>query len=315
MKKKVVACLVIAQLGGAPLARAVETPAADAPLAQVLTGHAKEAFEAAQLLVERADFASAYTKFAQAYDLSGDARLLFNMALCESRLRDYARMKQLLGRYQREAGATLSDEDKERIAGAVSHIETVVGRVDLVVNEAGAAVLVDGELAGTTPLAEPLILNMGDHTLSVRKRGFQPLTRALSIAGGSASRMAVQLLPSTRSGRLVVTTDDAAAIDVDGQLVGSGHFEGPFSAGAHELQISEPGKVSYRAQVEVHDGETRTLLMTLVDKEHRAPAVWPWLATGGVVAAGAVVAGFLLLKSPDKTAAGGGNAFPTIQLQ
>jgi hypothetical protein len=53
----------------------------------------------------------------------------------------------------------------------------------------------------------------------------------------------------------------------------------------------------------------------LVDKEHRALPLWPWLATGGVVAAGAVVAGFLLLKSPDKTAAGGGSGFPTIQLQ
>ena len=41
----------------------------------------------------------AYAKFGQAYDLSKDPRLLFNMAICMRNQHDYARMQGLLVRY------------------------------------------------------------------------------------------------------------------------------------------------------------------------------------------------------------------------
>jgi hypothetical protein len=175
-------------------------------LAQVLSGAAKDAFDAAQSLVDRSDFAKAYSKFAQAYDLSSDPRLLFNMALCEGRIHDYARMKRLLARYQHEGGTTFSDEDRRRVGEALDKIESVVGTVRLAVSEPGSSVLVDGDLAGTTPLPEDLILNAGDHTLSVQKTGFRPVTRPLNITGGTATTMAVELSPQARDARIVLPT-------------------------------------------------------------------------------------------------------------
>jgi hypothetical protein len=314
MRKTFVALSVV-QVLGSPLAWAQETSGPfPSPLAQVLSGPAKDAFDAAQILVDRSDFAEAYSKFAQAYDLSSDPRLLFNMALCEGRLHDYARMKRLLARYEREGGPTLSDEDRQRVGEALTKIESVVGTVQLAVSEAGSSVLVDGELAGTTPLPEGLILNAGDHTLSVQKPGFLPVTRPLNITGGTATTMAVELSPQARDARLVLATDEAAIVVVDGQTVSRGRFDGVLSPGVHDLRVRAVGKVGYHARVDLHEGDTRTILVTLRDERHPRD-LWPWIVGGAVVTAGAVAGGYFLLKSPDRspeaTPAGAG-PFPTV---
>ena len=62
------------------------------PLAQTLTGAARDAFTSAQILLNNGDFAGALTKYQEAYGLSKEPRLLFNMALCERNLHAYARM-------------------------------------------------------------------------------------------------------------------------------------------------------------------------------------------------------------------------------
>jgi hypothetical protein len=53
------------------------------PLSQVLQGAAKNAYDVASLLYKQGDFAGAEAKYSQAYDLSKDPRLVFNMAACE----------------------------------------------------------------------------------------------------------------------------------------------------------------------------------------------------------------------------------------
>ena len=284
------------------------------PLAQVLSGPAKDALDAAQRLVDRSDFAAAYSKFAQAYDLSSEPRLLFNMALCEGRLHDYARMKRLLARYEREGGPTLSDADRQRVAEALTKIESVVGTVRLAVNEPGSTVFVDGDPTGTTPLPEGIILNAGDHTLSVQKPGFLPVTRPLNILGGTATTMAVELFPQARDARLVLATDEAAIVVVDGQTVSRGGFDGVLAAGVHDLRIRAAGKVSYHARVDLHEGDTRNILVTLQDERHPLDS-WPWVLAGTVVTAGVVAGGYFLLKAPDRSSESmptGLGPFPTV---
>src|ERR1700684_4579575 len=65
-------------------------PGAPKPLSQSLTGEAKAAYDAAKMLLGDGDFAGAAIKFRAAYDQSGDARLLWNIAACEKNRRHYA---------------------------------------------------------------------------------------------------------------------------------------------------------------------------------------------------------------------------------
>src|SRR5258708_20803910 len=89
-------------------AQSIDSAAAVPSLAESLSGRAKEAYESAKVLLNNHDWPGAYTKFQQAYDLSKDPRLLFNMAVCARAMRPYARTEQLLCRYEHEAPATLS---------------------------------------------------------------------------------------------------------------------------------------------------------------------------------------------------------------
>ena len=87
-------------------------PAPQSPLSQALTGPARDAYTSAEILSRNNDFAGALSKYRQAYELSKDPRLLFNMALCERSLHAYARMQSLLVQYKREAATSIGADER-----------------------------------------------------------------------------------------------------------------------------------------------------------------------------------------------------------
>lgn len=270
----------------------------NAPLSESLTGAAKTDFASAQILLNNGDFAGAYAKLGQAYDLSKDPRLLFNMAICARDMHDYARMRTLLVRYKREEKTGIGADERAQVDAALAAIRDLVGAVNLTVNEAGAAVAVDGETIGTTPLDDRVILNLGKHRLTVTKAGFQPAEQVVDVAGGSESALTVTLVAEAEAhpAHLIVASDDQAIVVIDGKEAARGRFDGPLSPGVHQVNVSEAGKVAYNAQVDLRDGETRTVEVTLQNEKHGGP-LWPWIAGGVAVATGAAVGGYFLFKS------------------
>jgi hypothetical protein len=170
------------------------------PLAQSLQGPAKDAYTAAAQLFKEGDFQGAEAKYTQAYDLSKDPRLVFDMAVCEKELHHYARTGVLLRRYEQEAGAGLSDEERKRTEDALAALPKYVGTVTVSVDAAGAAVAVDGETAGTTPLPSPLTLDPGKHVVVVRKDGYETVERPISVSAGVASTLTIGLLAQGAAG-------------------------------------------------------------------------------------------------------------------
>jgi hypothetical protein len=288
-------------------------PASQAPLSQSLTGAARDAYASAEILSRNQDFAGALSKYRQAYELSKDPRLLFNMALCERSLHAYARMQSLLLQYKREAGPAIGKDDKADVDAALVAIQRLVGSVKLAVNEAGASVSVDGEAVGTTPLALPLVLDLGAHTLVVTKPGFDDVTQAVRVDGGAEVPLPIQLVERKHIGRLVVSSDDGATVFVDEAVAGRGKFEGTLPAGTHSLRVTESNHRPYALQLELHDGETRTVQVTLEAEKSSAP-IWPWIVGGVVVAAGATVGGYFLFRSSSPEAPPASGTFGNVQL-
>ncbi len=278
-----------------------------APLAESLSGAAKEAYEAAVVLVNNKDCAGAITKYRQAYDLSRDPRLLFDIAVCDRDLRAYAQMQRLLLRYEQETGANLSPEEKADVDAALAAIRELVGTVHLTVSEAGADVRVDAESVGTTPLAAPLVVDLGKHTLSVTKDGFDPAERTLEIVGGNETSVAIALARRPRPGTLRVVVDPGATVVVDRKELSRGTFDGALPPGAHEVQVTEAGRKPFETRIELADAEARTLEVTLEEEAH-AP-LWPWIAGGAAALIGAGVGGYFLLRPQDTRGPG-----PTGQL-
>ncbi|MGH7437814.1 MAG: PEGA domain-containing protein, partial [Polyangiaceae bacterium] len=288
-----------APAGGSP-APATAGSAGAVPLADALQGAARTAYESAKLLAQNKDFNGALAEFKHAYELSKDPRLLFNMAICQKELHHYARMRSLLEQYLRDGAQITTAESQSAAQDALAAIKPLVASIHVTVNEDGADVSVDGESSGTSPLKGNVAVDLGKHTITVKKSGFDPFEQSLDMPGGTEATVAVTLKAQQHVGQLVVSSDPAATVVVDGRDAGKGRFEGAVAAGPHDVTVSETGKKTYTAHVELHDGETRTMDVTLEDESH-GMSPWPWIVGGAVVAAGAAVGGYFLFKPSDTT--------------
>jgi hypothetical protein len=180
------------------------------PLADALQGPAKTAYSSGGLLYKNGNFAGAELKYKQAYDLAKDPRLLFNMAVCEKERHRYARMQELLSRYEEEAGSRLTAEDRARADAALAAIKDLVGTVKVTVNVPGAEVSADDEPVGTTPLSAPLAIDLGTHKISVRKDGFEPVTVTFEVQGGGSLDEPITLVEKAPPARPVAPDTEGA---------------------------------------------------------------------------------------------------------
>jgi PEGA domain-containing protein len=281
-------------------------------LSESLSGGAKEAYEAATVLVNNKDCAHAIAKYRQAYDLSKDPRLLFDIALCHRDLRAYAQMQGLLQRYKEEAAAEMSAEQRADVEAALKATHDLVGTVDVTVSEADADVTVDAEPVGRTPLAAPIVVDLGKHTVAVNKEGFEPASQTIEIPGGNETSLSFTLVRQAHLAALRIATDPEATVVIDKRELGRGGFDGALPPGAHEVQVTAPGKKDYEARIVLGDGEARTFHVTLEGERHTA--LWPWIAGGAAVLAGAGIGGYFLLRPHDTRGAGPQGQLFTYQL-
>ena len=271
-----------------------------APLSEALHGEAKQAYESAKLLAQNSDFSSALAEFKHAYKLSNDPRLLYNMAICEKGLHHYARMKAVLEQFLKDGASSVTADSRSAAEEALGAIKSLVASLKVTVSESGADVLVDGESVGQTPLPSALSVDLGNHRVTVKKAGFDTAEQSVDAPGGVEVPVSITLSAAHHAGQLVVAADAAATIVVDGQTIAQGHFDGALPAGPHHLTVSERGKQTYRSDVDLRDGETRQLQVTLEDEKQGA-SPWPWIAGGVAVAAGLAVGGYFLFRPQDQT--------------
>lgn len=270
-------------------------------LDDVLQGAAKDAYTSAKILFNNSDFEGAAAKYGQAYHLSRDPRLLYNLAICEKNLHRYARTQSLLQQYEHDVGARITADDKATVDAALAVIKNLVGTVMFTVTEAGATVTVDGQPAGTTPLATPLVLDLGKHTLGVTKDGFATAEQTVVVSGGAQTAIAVALAADTRSAHLLVLAEPDATITIDERIASRGRFDGKLASGVHAVLVTASGKRPYKAEIELKDGETRSVNVTLESEKHGM--LWGWIVGGGAVAvAGAAVGGYFLFKTQPQAA-------------
>jgi hypothetical protein len=244
------------------------------PLSQSLTGQAKADFEAAKLLANDGDFAGAVIKFQSAYDAAHDVRLLWNVAFCQKNERHYAKVIATLKRYLDEGAASLGAADKKDAHDLIATIEPFTTRATFHVSEAGAQVFVDDEPVGTSPLAGPVVLDLGERHVRVVKDGFKPYERAVVVGGAADVTIDVTLEREVHEGHVIVAAPATATIFIDDKQVGTAKADVTVPAGGHQLRVTAPGMRPYQTEVVIQDKETRSLDVVL---ESEAPPVNPTL--------------------------------------
>jgi hypothetical protein len=294
--------------------------AAPAPLSQSLSGEAKAAYDSGRLLFEDGDSPGALAKFAHSYELSHDPRLLWNMATCEKELRHYARASMLIGRYLKEGGTRIPADQRQSAIDTQNALRAFYVQLKINGLPEGATVFVDGTPAGQAPLSEPLLVDLGERNVRVEQPGFEPSDNRLEVAGGGELMLTVTLKPvsvvSVAAPRLSVQTSGARDIvAIDGKVVGSQHWEGTLSVGEHTVRVTADHKKPYETRLQLPAGSSRSLQITLEDESHGAN-IWPWIAGGAAVVAGAAVGGYFLLRpSQESTGATFEGKLATLHLK
>jgi PEGA domain len=291
---------------GVAFARPQDTPppaspppaaAVPPPLAESLTGMAKAEYEAGRILYADKDYANAIVKFQRAHEIAKDPRLLWNIAVCEKNLRRYTRMLDTIRRYRTEAARVLTDEERAQAVEIIKTVEAFVTALKLTSSEPGADVYVDDEKRGTTPLAEPVMLDVGNRRLRVVKPGYKEVSFTRQVVGGGEISLDVALEKELHRGRLQVAAGPSDLVLVDGSTVGRGTWEGSVKSGGHTLRVTAPGMTAYQSEVVINDDEVRhvDVALTALPRNDTTRTVL-WILGGVVVAAGASVGGYFLFK-------------------
>jgi hypothetical protein len=280
-------------------------PPSPASLEASLGGAAKDAYDAGRLLFANHDFSGALAKFRQAFALEADPRLLFDMAVCERNLHRYAHTQALLERYLSEGDGRASEDSRRAARHALEALAQLVGWARIRADPSGSTVELDGERIGVAPLP-PLMLDAGMHTLVVEKAGFVRAERRFEVTGPGETEIALSLLPVSRGATLVISGEPGATISIDGRMLVQERFDQTLAAGPHEVLVTARGRRSYRAKLELREGETHIENVTL-EVEHPAP-VWPWIAAGGALLAVGIGVGTYVLWKPT----GAGSQLPPV---
>lgn len=75
-------------------------------------------------------------------------------------------------------------KNRRQLSDALQVIQNHLGSLEVLGQPAGADVLVDGEIVGKLPISSPIRLPLGEVTVTVRKTGYEKVTRVVAIPRG-----------------------------------------------------------------------------------------------------------------------------------
>ena len=288
----VAACAFAVACALAPAASAQPKPVR--PLSEELQGSARAAFEQARMLFERGDYVTAHAKFREAFELSRDVRLVWNMAACSSKQRRYARAIDEAERYLAEGQGTLSAEQQERARSFLVEMRAFVAEATFVVTPEDARVAIDGEPLPLSQGRFSRLLEFGAHDLAAERAGHEPHRERLLVDGPAPIARTIALVEIGRLGRLVVDAPGDATVLVDDRPASRGRFEGELPAGAHRVRVEADGHDPYAVVFDLSPGASKEVSVTLTPTA-RGPW-WPWAVGGAALACGAALGGYFLLR-------------------
>jgi tetratricopeptide (TPR) repeat protein len=149
---------------------------------------ARQRFQEGVKYFDRGQYSKARAAFLQAYALKKHPSVLLNLAQSELRAGYEAEAANHFAQYLRETDGSNSAQ----VSKAQSGLETAkakVGSLTLAADVDDAYVLVDGKLAGRTPLPGPLYLSPGTHMVGVRLGGKSVTRQITAVPGESITEM------------------------------------------------------------------------------------------------------------------------------
>ena len=179
------------------------------------------------------------------------------------------------------------------------------------VNIAGASkatIFVDGTEMGPAPFTGDI--PAGRHTFEARAPGMETARQTSDVVYGEPFSLTLSLTQARAEGKVkIVTGFEDAVIEIDGEVVGSGAWEGVLPAGGHQLVVRKDGYEDYVEDLALSPDQERTVRIKLEPERDNA---WIyWTITVVAVLAGGAVASYFVFK-PSETSEVTGTLDPGV---
>jgi tetratricopeptide (TPR) repeat protein len=176
--------------------RLVATTAATepAPVDDEQMTAAQEQFDRGVTRYEAGDLAEALAAFQRAYELEPHPHLHYNIGVVQLDMGEHAAATRSLTRYLEEGGATVDPQRRSEVESRLEALAPKIGRLTVRCNVEGAEVRVDGELVGTTPLADTLVVDPGTRRVEVTAAGYLRSVESIALAGGQELTLSAVLV-------------------------------------------------------------------------------------------------------------------------
>lgn len=294
-------------------------PATDSASDATAKQEAARRFEHAIKLYEDADYTLALAEFERVYELVPDYRVLYNIGQVSIQLGRYARAFRTLKEYVARGGAELAPDRAAAVQADLTQLAGKIARLSIQVEQAGAQISVDGIAVGRAPLAEPLVVDVGEHRVQVELAGYLAQSQSFTLAGGDRREAAFVLqqpqaaqpppavIEAKRAPQPPPPRAEPVASSHRGSWVGVGWAStGAFAAGALVSGALGASAVGNLRELRGTAGTSRSALDQAQARASSRLLVADVLGGAALVAGGVTL--YLQLSSPSREKAAGPNA-------
>jgi hypothetical protein len=158
--------------------------------------------------------------------------------------------------------------------------------LEIVCSVAGAKITIDSVEIGQTPLAEPVVVEPGKHTVRVQKIGHSEYADVAIAVGGKLVSVNADIFPIQGYLRVAVNNlpeGVEAKVYIDERFVGKAPYEGELKNGKHLVEVRSFEYFDFRKEVAVTPGQEYPFS---VDLEKLPDALNPKVSKGRGVEAG-----------------------------
>lgn len=174
--------LGIATLLAAPPVLADEPPPPAAGQVEAAKAHYKRARE----LYDENNFRAAQVEMKRAYELSQNARLLFDLGQIHYQLQDYPAALDAFTRYLTINKGSIAPDRVQEVQKDIERLKARIGTLRITSNRPGAQIFVDDVATGVAPLAEPILVGAGRHRVSATSGGQVATPKVIDVAGADS---------------------------------------------------------------------------------------------------------------------------------
>ena len=182
---------------------------------------AKQLMQTGVRLLEAKDYLGALAIFKDAYHRFPSSKILLNIGTTEKLL---DRRAEAANTYERYLESNDADPAKRaEVSDAISELDTWLGRITVTLDPQDAELEVDGEWRKGGRI---LHVNPGGVVVRVRKDGYQPAERNVSLVGGQQIALTIRLAPVPKvvAPVVVTTREDLHAAVEEGPRARVGAF-------------------------------------------------------------------------------------------